>query len=189
MEICRYGCPDHCQSPAAQYSRSEVPVSSNVNNYQAAPAPPPPPPQPQYTQQNRRVFPPAYQTDPRIPNGPVGGIYAPRGPQLPVPSALVQEKPRIAKKNGELDMDENMDNGSAKTADPGLGNFLGLKLPNLPSLPSFPSLPSLPSIFGGKPKLNRAQAKKDGEAIPLNLGIQPDLQVKITNRINSNVFL
>ena len=178
MEICRYGCPDHCQSPAAYVAREQV-VSSNVNNYQAAaPPPPPPPPQPSYNQQNRRVFPPAYQTDPRTPNGgPIGGIYAPQAPQLPVPSALVNEKPRIAKKNGELDIDSE-DAGSAKAADAGLGNFLGLKLPTLPTLPSLPSLPKLPSIFGGsKSEPKRAQAKNDGEAIPLNLGIQPDLEV------------
>ena len=178
MEICRFGCPDHCQSPAAYVSREQV-VSSNVNNYQAAPAPPPPPPpQPSYSTQNRRVFSPAYQTDPRTPTGPVGGIYAPQAPQLPVPSALVNEKPRIAKKNGELD-DEDIDAGSAKTADPGLGNFLGLKLPTLPSLPSLPALPALPSIFGGAkgPKQNRAQSKKDGQAIPVNLGVKRDLEV------------
>jgi len=169
VEICRYGCPDHCQSPAAYGAQSrEQVVSSNVNSYQAAAPPPPPPPQqPSYTQ-NRRVFPPAFQTDPRTPNNAGGGIYAPRAPQLPVPSALVNEKPRIAKKNGELD-DSEEDVGSAKTADAGLENFLGLKLPTLPSLPS------LPSIFGGSKKepIRGPQAKKDGEAIPLNLGIKP----------------
>lgn len=146
VEICRYGCPDHCQSPGAYVVREQE-VSSNLNSYQNT---------------NRRV----YQVDPRT---PLGGVYAPQAPQLPLPAALVNKEPRLARENSEL---LSMDEGSAKTAEAGLGNFLGLQLPQLPKLPS---LPSLPSFFGGNSP--KAQGKSDGEAIPLNLGIKPDLEV------------
>ena len=43
VEICRYGCPDHCQSPTS-YTAREQEVSSNLNSYA--------------TSSNRRVFPP-----------------------------------------------------------------------------------------------------------------------------------
>lgn len=156
VEICRYGCPDHCQSPAAYVVREQE-VS---NNYQQS--------------GNRRVYQnpqpqvqpqPAYNPDPRT---PLGSIYAPQPPPLPLPAALIGKEPRLARENSEIDSQEDTV-GSAKNADAGLGDFLGLKLPELPKFPS------LPSLFGGdKPK---AQSKKDGQAIPLSLGIKPDLDV------------
>jgi len=179
VEICRYGCPDHCQSSAAYVQREQVLYYNAKNDQAAAPSnyqvAPPSPPQPSYTQQNIRVFPPTYQTDPRTPNSPSGGIQA---SQLPIPSGLRNEKPRIAKKSGDIDMNEE-DVGTAKTADLGIGSFLsGLKLP---------SLPSLPSIFGGskkEPTIRAPQPKKDTEAeILFNLGKKP--KVKKTSQSSS----
>ena len=105
-------------------------------------------------------------------------------PRLPRPQALVSEnKPRFARKNSEIqeEGDDNQDVnrvGQAKSADAGLGDFLGgLKLPDLPELPNFPTLPSL---FGGS-KDSAAKSKSDnGQAIPVSLGIKPDTDVSST---------
>lgn len=32
MEICRFGCPDHCQSPAEYVAREQLEVSTSLNN-------------------------------------------------------------------------------------------------------------------------------------------------------------
>eukprot|EP00093_Oithona_nana_P005768 05768.XXX_46130_42144_1 [CDS] Oithona nana genome sequencing. len=177
VEICRYGCPDHCQSPTS-YTAREQEVSSNLNSYA--------------TSSNRRVFPPPppvpqqpsnYNPDPRNNRIAAGSIYAPQLPRLPRPQALVSEnKPRLARKNSEIqeEGDDNQDVnrvGQAKSADAGLGDFLGgLKLPELPELPlpELPNFPTLPSLFGGS-KDSAAKSKSDnGQAIPVRLGIKPD---------------
>ena len=177
VEICRYGCPDHCQS-SGNYLVREQEVSSNLNNYQPNQnrrvfPPPPPPPPPQSAPQIQ------FQTDPRnsklgLGNNPLGGIYAPKPPQLPLPAALVSNKePRLARENSEL-MYEHV--GTGKTADAGLANFLGLKFPEI----GLPKLPGLPSIFGGekKKKLSpRPQAKKDGDRLTLGYTNDEDLDV------------
>ena len=31
MEICRFGCPDHCQSPAEYVAREQLEVSTSLN--------------------------------------------------------------------------------------------------------------------------------------------------------------
>ncbi len=159
VEICRYGCPDHCQSPVA-YQAREQEVSSNLNNYQ-----------PTYNNNQRRV----YQADPRT---PVGGIYAPNAPNIPIPAALLGKEPRLARENsdlvqkmGQMEPEGVEDVGSAKTAEAGLPGFLnplGLKLPELPKLPSFPN------FFGGSEK--KAQAKQDTQRpLPaLGLGLKQD---------------
>ena len=106
-------------------------------------------------------------------------------PRLPRPQALVSEnKPRFARKNSEIQEEDNQDEvnrvGQAKSAEAGLGDFLcGLKLPELPELPlpSLPDFPTLPSIFGGS-KESAAKSKSDnGQAIPVSLGIKPDTDV------------
>lgn len=193
VEICRFGCPDHCQSPS-NYVAREQEVSSSLNNrqyqqqQQQSPAAPPPPPLPPaaphgyFNRQNyqanshRRVaaapfppppVPPTFKVDPRNrPRIPAGSKYAPRPPLLlPRPSPLVQqqgeEQPRLARERSDL-----LDEGEGKEAGPGLGNFLaGLQLPKLPSFSSF---------FGDDDEDQRPQAK-NGEAIPLNMGVRADL--------------
>ena len=63
----------------------------------------------------------------------------------------------------------------------GLGDFLGgLKLPELP-LPKLPEFPKLPNIFGGSEE--KAKAKSDGQAIPINLGIKPYSDVSLAAKI------
>ena len=118
--------------------------------------------------------------------GPAGSIYAPDLPQLPRPQALVSEnKPRLARKNGEIG-DDFMPEGEPKSADAGLGDFLGgLKLPELPELPlpKLPEFPKLPNIFGGSEE--KAKAKSDGQAIPINLGIKPDSDVSFGAKIQT----
>ena len=111
---------------------------------------------------------------------------------MPRPQALVSEnKPRLARKNSEIqeEGDDNQDVnrvGQAKSADAGLGDFLGgLKLPELPELPlpELPNFPALPSLFGGS-KDSAAKSKSDnGQAIPVSLGIKPDTDV------SSNIIL
>ena len=99
----RYGCPDHCQSPAYNGIASrEQTVSSNLNSA------PPAPVQPQQTLQgyfgnvyNRRqdgLVPPP--PPPLPPNGPPrgGSKYFPKYPNLPNPQALLGNEPRVAKR-------------------------------------------------------------------------------------------
>ena len=104
-----------------------------------------------------------------------------------------QEKPRDARDRSDLDDDEGFDSveaGEPKGASPVFPDFLGgLKLPKLPSLPSLP-------FFGSpKDKTARAEGKSDsfnGKAIPVNLGVKPelgDLQVNKLYVVPSNWML
>ena len=126
-----------------------------------------------------------YNPDPRNNRIAAGSIYAPDPPRLPRPQALVAEnKPRLARKNSELQEEESPVNrvGEAKSADAGLGDFLGgLKLPELPELPlpKLPEFPTLPSLFGGS-KESGAKAKSDnGQAIPVSVGVKPETDVSL----------
>jgi len=176
VEICRYGCPDHCQSPAYNGIASrEQTVSSNLNSA------PPAPVQPQQTLQgyfgnvyNRRqdgLVPPP--PPPLPPNGPPrgGSKYFPKYPNLPNPQALLGNEPRVAKSEFS---EEAVAEG--KSADAGLGDWFKLPgLPGLPGLPELPKLPSIPSLFGGgnkksTPSLEGPQAKLDGSAQTLSFG-------------------
>lgn len=180
VEICRYGCPDHCQSPASYGIASrEQTVSSNLNSVPQVPqvsqtvspqqplsgyfgnvynrrqdtlVPPPPPPAP--------PAPPGVRTG--------GSKYFPQYPKLPNPQALIQsqKEPRLAK--SEFETEEV--SGEPKSADAGIGDWF--KLPELPEIgiPELPKLP-IPSLFGGSSKkTDGPKAKADNVAQPLTFG-------------------
>ena len=217
VEICRFGCPDHCQSPAEYVAREQVEISTSLNNkrqipqtpnvrnpflsgnnyrqtYQqqnrrtAIPPPPPAPPRrPPPPQQTPNVI--AYQPDPRnAPNALPQPLPLLAKNDIPPPPPAPSQQ--IAQSRVAHLPDGLLEHGQGKKS-PSNGLFgdlvSGLKLPELPKLPSFP-------FFGGNH--DAVQSKSDstkGESIAIPLGPKPKIEVKFENhfliRLTSTCFV
>lgn len=183
VEICRFGCPDHCQSPAEYVAREQLEVSTSLNNKrQISPNPSlrnpflSGPPQPQYTRQTYQQQRSRADRIPPPPPAPARQLPNPLPLQAkdipPPPPAPLQRRHQQVESEDE-----------ARKA-PGGGLFGDL----LPSLPKLPSLPSFPNFFGGSTKPeNKRKAESPsnkGEAIKISLGPSPKIEVLITFKPN-----
>ena len=131
VEICRYGCPDHCQKPNS-YERREQQVSASLgtNSYN---------PGPRFEAQKS----PVYQSG----ASPAASSFAQR---------TVQTEQEEQERNREVDRNRDigrqfigrLDEPEQKSKEK---DFLGFKLPRLP--------PVLSNLFGGKQAADNVQER------------------------------
>ena len=201
VEICRFGCPEHCQNPASYVAREQE-VSSSINenyqsptptayqadvapasNYQSGPSlPPPPPPPSTYRQPYQQNGPPQRkrQTLPQPPArpGPNKNYQVdPRGKKIngKAPEALPNPLPLQAEQEQVRSQESQRHHARAadSTEEGEAKQAGGSGIANFLGLklPELPTLPSLPSLFGGKKAAEKAEVK--AEAIPISLGVKP----------------